>query len=328
MGLLLDSKPLVNKARMTDSPQAAVLVATYQRTEALRVMLESLAANPDVSRLAGVLVLENGMRSGSEQVVHEFSEVLPLRYQFVEEANKQAALNFGLVSCDAEFIIFFDDDIRIGPETIRTYLDAAANYGPGHFFGGPVDPLYENGPPPDWLRDVLPYSAKGFDLGNAECSSNEFLGANWGAFMTDVQAAGGFSLGLGPNARLRTIGGETELQSRFASCGLKGLYLPAARVEHFVPGENCTVGWARQRRTRQHLSRTLARNELYKGPTIGGVPRYMWRMIGTQGLKVLFDRAFRPQTPRRARTEMRFAELWGQAMGQRLLSQGVQIELA
>lgn len=308
MGILLDAEPVVGDGAMT----SAVVVATHRRPGPLRAMLASLAASDGSGDLEEVVIVENGERAGAYEIVAEMDRLLPVRYDFFEQANKSASLNHALDGCRADLLIFFDDDVQIGPGTVAAYLEAASHFGHGHFFGGPVVPDYETGPPPDWLVDVLPYSATGFDAHSEGGSPTSFLGANWAAFSEDLRAAGGFSTRLGPGAGAAVIGEETELQERLSALGCDGIFLAAASVEHSVQGEHLTIAWARQRRYRQKLAEALRDPPHYDGPRVLGVPRYLWRAIAGQYARVIRDRLVRPRSKLRARSEMELARLLAQ----------------
>ncbi|MBT8488773.1 MAG: glycosyltransferase [Gemmatimonadetes bacterium] len=204
---------------------ADILLATHRRADLLREMLSSLAGADDLDGVRQILLIENGARDGSEDVAREFEGVLPIRYEFVEEANKSAALNEGLLMSDADLLIFFDDDVRVSPGTIAAYVDAAQRCGRGHFFGGRLTPWYEGEPPPQWLIPALPYTATGFDLGPEEIPHHEFMGPNWAAFRQDLVEIGGFSTRLGPGSGL--VGQETEAQSRLTAHACRASSYPA-----------------------------------------------------------------------------------------------------
>lgn len=292
----------------------SVLVATHQRPDLLGRLLDSIRSCEDSSKLDEILIVENGGTFGAEDVVRRNADRLPVRYAFSERANKSAALNHGLGLLEAELIVFFDDDVEVRPGTISAYVEAASRYGRHHFFGGRLTPRYEADPPPPRLADVLPMSCTGFDLGPAERSYHEFIGNNWAAFRADVIEAHGFSSRIGPGSGL--IGQETELQVRLIEHGGTGVYLPAAHVDHYVPPEHLTVAWARRRRYRQKIAHVLLEEDAGGPPpdvpVLWGVPRYYWRSLAEQWVRVWRDRLLRPGTRERIAAEMRLAELRAQ----------------
>jgi succinoglycan biosynthesis protein ExoM len=302
---------------------ADILLATHARARPLRDTLASLAAENETEGIRAILVIENGLRHGSEEVCRELKGVIPVRYEFVDQANKSAALNYGLQLSDADLLVFFDDDVRVRAGTVRSYLEAGARYGGGHFFGGRVTPRYEGAPPPPWLLSALPYTATGFDLGPEERPYHEFPGPNWAAFRSDLVEIGGFSSRLGPGTGL--VGQETEAQSRLTERGCKGVFLPGADVEHYVPADNLTVAWVRRRRYRHMLARALLAQDTYEGSRIASVPRHLWRSYAEQLIRVLGNRLLRPRTERRVQSELRLTKLRAQIACHRMRARGTTI---
>lgn len=302
--------------------ETAVVIATSGRPELLLRTLESVAAVRRPSFLREILVVENGGQPRAREASESFSAELPIRYSFVPEKGKSRALNHALGRTRAELIVFHDDDVRVEEGTLAAYARTAATYGRGHFFGGPLEVDYEE-PPAEWLKAYLPSSVTGWKLAGREqyYDSPDFLGANWAAFREDISAAGGFAAHLGPTPEYRALGEERELQSRMLGLGSRGVYVPGAKVWHYVPEERCTVKWALKRRYQQTLTKTL-RDAEDDHPTILGVPRWLWRECAEDVLKVLKVRLRRVSGHRRFVHEMKLAHSWGRAMGHRIRSRG------
>jgi glycosyltransferase involved in cell wall biosynthesis len=302
---------------MQPGPLAAVVIATHRRARLLEGVLQDLASVPLPREVEELLVLENGVRDETEGVCRRFNEALPIRYHYVEEAGKSNALNVGLAMTRAELIVFFDDDIRVAPQSLGAFVDAARRHGPGHFFGGPVEPDYAGEPPPSWLRPWLAASVIGWDLGASERHHDEFLGANWAAFRADLVAAGGFVKGLGPNAEFRTVGQEVEMQERLVAREHRGVYVPGARVRHLVAADQCSLRWVRRRWRQQSLSRVMLSPTHIGEPQIAGVPRFLWRQYATDISRALAARLTAPRSDRRMRAELALAVTTGKMLGYR-----------
>ena len=225
----------------------AIHIATAQRSELLARTLRSLAECdlPDCYRRT--VIIENGPQSGVESVVRAAPQCLNAHYLHCPQANKSVALNAGLEAANDELIFYTDDDVRLSPVILEAYT-AAAEAGPGHFFGGPMDADYEIAPP-DWLRRYLPPSVTGWAWNGPDGKRKipRFLGANWAAFASDLRTVGGFDTDLGPGTAAGGTGEETYLQRRLVQRGLIATYLPAARVWHYVPADRCSETWAIQR---------------------------------------------------------------------------------
>lgn len=309
-----------------DAPLRTIaLIATHGRPTLLARTIESIGLDPDPGGPLEVVIVENGEAAGVRQICDETSIGYPLRYLYVAEPGKSNALNVAIRQSDAELVVMFDDDVVVAPGTVAAYRDAARRHGPGHFFGGPFDAEYE-APPPEWLVPHLPRSATGWSLGSNEQTVNgpDFIGVNWAVFRQDVLDAGGFSPHRGPNARFRTIGQEEEMQQRLLAGGAEGVYVPGARVRHFVPRERCNVEWALDRRYRSYLTFQLARTNRPNHASIAGIPLWLWKQTMLDGARVLADRLRGRGWDQRIGHEMELAQDRGMIRGYRMEAAGVR----
>ena len=154
---------------------------THNRCDLLDRTLQSLAKCHLPSNLMKVIVAENGTRSGADLVVKKYTDRLPLMYQFTEKPNKSNALNEILRKTGNAFIIFFDDDVRIHPETVVNYAREVSDRKSGFFLCGRVSVDYEE-KPPMWILNYLPPSVKGWHFHDEKCKMGvpDGLGTNWG----------------------------------------------------------------------------------------------------------------------------------------------------
>lgn len=225
-----------------------VVIATSRREGLLARTLCSLARCRLPSNFDSVLVVENGVRGTTEEVVHRASPTLRARYLFEPAANKSRALNAATRAASDSFLVFLDDDVLVDVGLLESYALAARKSGPGCFFGGRVVPDYEE-PPPTWLVGYLPLSARGLtssDL-SPDPAKRWFLGLNWAAYARDITSVGGFDERLGPGGMSHGVGDETELQARLRTAGIRPEYLESAVVHHWVPRERCSPEWALRR---------------------------------------------------------------------------------
>jgi glycosyltransferase involved in cell wall biosynthesis len=230
-----------------------IIIPTCQRGELLERTLQCLVDADLPDTLKRVYVVENGRKEQAETKIERFRSVLPLEYRYTPVGSKSAALNLVLEECAGEFVVFFDDDVRIDPGCVRAYAEAAKGKHGGEFYAGKCLVDYDVAPP-EWLKDYLPYSAKGWCYGEKICELKEplALGFNWAAFADDLKKAGNFNAGIGPG-RLISVGEETDLQKIMFSQGVKGVYLPAGLVWHHVPEERCSLAWTLERNRRMGL---------------------------------------------------------------------------
>lgn len=303
-----------------------ILIATHGRPELLERTLDSLIAARRPPTLRQVLIVENGQPAGVRDVCRAREGSLPLRYLHVREGNKSKALNVGLDALDPGLVHFLDDDVRVGPEGLAAYADAAARYGPGHHFGGPVH-VDRDDEPPELIRSYLPGSASGWSQGDEEHFYDRpyFIGSNWAADRDDVIAVGGFAEHLGPGNASGALGDEMELQQRLLTAGNRGVYLPAAPVWHHVTDDVWSVEWVCKRKYRTGVTESLlGLNQEGQGPLIGGARLGHWWGCTIYGLRALLARAFRLYPRRGVDAEVRFNTNWGAVVGSRLARESRQ----
>jgi len=234
---------------MRSKLKAVIVIVSHDRCHLLERTLESLAEGHLPAEHVATLVVENGRQFGAERAVTTADPRLRATYIFEPSPSKSRALNRALEQLTDEFIIYLDDDVRVTPQTIQRYTDAAGSHAQRFYFGGRTGVDYEE-EPPRWLREHLPASATGFSLGDTTIHVDRpcFLGFNWAAFADDVKRVGGFPEHIGPGASGRqTIGEESEVQRHLLATGMTGLYLPEAMVWHYVPKDRCTTAWVKKR---------------------------------------------------------------------------------
>jgi GT2 family glycosyltransferase len=276
-----------------------VVLATREREDLLARTLASLAQCRRPEGFRGTLVVENGLRGGTERVVRKAAATLEARYLFVSASNKSRALNAAMAQIDEGLVVFLDDDVRVLPDLLEVYAAAARRAGPGQFFGGPVAPDYEEAPP-DWLIEFLPLSARGWRPDDPSQATTRpfFLGFNWAAFAGDLRRIGGFSERFGPGTDAG-VGDEADIQRRLVTAGLKAMCVPQALVYHWVPRDRCSPEWALERAYRNGIRSGLLKQEAAAGPTIAGYPLVL--------IKRIVESWVRSQMPRNGQRSERFA---------------------
>jgi hypothetical protein len=225
-----------------------VMIATSNRPDLLRRTLASLGKCEKPADYGETVVIENGSKSGTEEVVQNAAAWLRTRYLFESKPNKSAALNRGLAELGECLVFFTDDDARFHPSVLCAYNEASDRFGKGNFYGGPTQADYEI-EPPVWLKQYLPPSARGWRLGEAveTVRKPDFLGFNWAAFASELKAVGGFDPNRGPGSPTGSVGQEKEMQQRLLKEELKAIYVPEALVWHYVPKERCSAKWVLKR---------------------------------------------------------------------------------
>lgn len=257
-----------------------IIIPTCQRGELLERTLQCLVDSDVPESISRIVVIENGKKDRAEEKCKNFLKKLPLEYRYTSVGSKSHALNLILEECAGEFVVFFDDDVRIDPGCVRAYAEAASGKAGGEFFAGKCLVDYDVAPP-EWLKQYLPFSAKGWGYGDKICELKEplALGFNWAAFADDLKEAGLFDTSIGPG-RLVSVGEEKALQENLFEQGVKGVYLPEALVWHHVPENRCSISWTLERNRKMALINGMM---LSKKP----LPARLVELVATGG-KIIF----------------------------------------
>jgi glycosyltransferase involved in cell wall biosynthesis len=232
----------------------AIIIPTYDRVSLLSRLLESIAEAEWPDSLIGVWVVENAKRTGTDEVVKRFKAKITVNYLYEEQAGPSFARNKGVQEVEADFYIFFDDDIRIAKQTLVAYENAFVRHQSTAFFGGPLLIDYEV-EPEQWLLSYLPWSAQGMDLGKEELVVDKacFLGANHAIPKIILERCGGFDQ-FCPVGQAGPMGEETRLQQRILDASFNAVYVPDAMVWHYVPEVRCSEQWVFERQFRHGLT--------------------------------------------------------------------------
>jgi glycosyltransferase involved in cell wall biosynthesis len=225
----------------------SIVLCTYNNADRLKITLHSLCR----IQLSGavdweLIIVDNNSTDNTKDVIHSFSDRLPIIYLYEPEQGKSNALNTGVHQARGDLIVFADDDVRPNPNWLSAFWVAYRERSEGYFFGGPIESEFEVGSPDeDLLRAAMP-SVAGLDYGHEARSleSDEcFVGANWACPKKYLEQVGGFGaeLGLNPASGKVQVGEETDLMRRLERMSVKGWYVPEASIKHFVPASKCTL---------------------------------------------------------------------------------------
>ena len=140
---------------MSESINISVCIATFERPQGLRRLLESLTAfavlpEPRIE----IVVVDNSARATARATVDSMQSCLPRLRYFVEPVqNISHARNRAVTEASGDWVAFIDDDEVAGAGWLLAYWESArAGTADGYF--GPVLPRLEERPPP-WLRPEI-----------------------------------------------------------------------------------------------------------------------------------------------------------------------------
>ena len=276
---------------MSTLPVISVVVATYNRSEKLRRMLESLRAAIPPTCPWELCVVNNHSRDDTGSVLQEFvrSGSLPLRPLFEARQGQAFACNAGIQATRGSLVAFTDDDLLIDPHWLVN-LERAANRQPDLIgFAGRVIATWES-PRPRWFTQEEPLRAcrlgvLAYDLGEEPFVLQPGIGpAPVGANMAYRRMAfkryGLLREDMGPPPRLFP-GADTEFSYRVRKHGERIGYVPDASVRHPVDPRRLrrryALRWAYQigrGRVRWHHRAEGVRE-------VRGVPLYLVRLLAS-----------------------------------------------
>lgn len=105
-----------------DQPFVSVIIPTYNRTNSLLLVLDSVARQTYPTDRFEVIVVDDGGSDGTEAVAQR---TFPFLLRYVRQAKQGAtvARNHGAEHSQGEYLVFMDDDIVLRVATLRILAD-------------------------------------------------------------------------------------------------------------------------------------------------------------------------------------------------------------
>jgi glycosyltransferase involved in cell wall biosynthesis len=263
----------------------SVIMSTWNNSHRLKETLEHFSNNLISRNINWELILiNNNCRDDTDSVAETYLSRLPIQYIREPRQGLSYARNKGLEYALGQLIILADDDIKPCPEWLIIYWNAYQQKQLGLYFGGPVESEFESLDFDHNLLAVAPSSVKGFNLGTATkiLETNEyFIGSNWACPSKALKDLKGFDneRGLNPTSGRVKVGEETDLMIRLNRMEWKGLYLPDAKIRHFVPTRKCSLGHIGSRAEAWGMELSGYEYNLHvKGRMVFGVPIRMYHL--------------------------------------------------
>lgn len=279
------------------SKDVSVIICTWNSASRLRITLDALAQCVVPSELDWELVLvNNNCTDDTDVVAADFESRLPLEYVHEPRPGLSNARNAGLAAASGKLIIFTDDDVRPYRGWLESYWEAFRRNERDFYFGGPVESEFEEEAPSLELLKTAPWSVQGLDYGPEEKTGTgiSFIGPNWACPREALDAAGGFnaSLGLVGGSGGISVGEESDLMSRLRDKGWKPLYVPGARLRHFVPADKTTPAHIGARQQAYGYDLIVNRKGGRRGSrfTLLGVPAGLYKRLARAWLGFALQR--------------------------------------
>ena len=224
----------------------SLVIATYNRAESLLVTLNSVAEQTAPTEQWECIVVNNNSTDNTEEQFTEFAQAHPdLRLRMVKELRQglSFARNRGIGEGEGEYIAIIDDDERIAPDFISSYIELFDSTPDAMAAGGPIVAEYPTGKPCWMSRFTERPIANTMYFGDKVCvfpAGRIPGGGNMALRRSAVKRYGVFDTALGYVGEQLIGGEECDLFERLQIAEAKYYYVPGAVMYHIIPKEKLT----------------------------------------------------------------------------------------
>lgn len=279
---------------MADRPVISAVLCTLDRGPDVAEAVASMLDQELTRDRFEVVIVDNGSSDENRALLENLArEHAPtVRYVREDERGLSHARNRGIAEARADLIVFADDDARVTPTWLSTYVDAFARDPEVGVLGSAVELVHEV-EPPGWVEDwMLPYLGA-FDRGDAPCALDAMdcpRGGNMAFRRAVFDEVGGFSPAFGRRPGSLISLEEVEMCHRATAAGFRLGYVPGAPLLHLVEAHRWQDDWFRQRLFWQ--GRSLALFDAVRGGRLQLLAR-VWGQLR----RALVRRGLRRQVP-------------------------------
>ena len=194
-----------------------------------------------------LLIANNRSTDHTDAIIERHARLLPIRRIYEPRQGKSFALNTAMEAARGELILWTDDDVLVDPRWLAETVAAAQAHPEHSFFGGPIEPWFTRRPP-QWLKDNWQFVASAFAARELGTEIHEFnrhrlpYGANL-TIRTSVQRQFSYNERLGRVGANEVRGEETQVLREMVAAGERGLWIPTAKVQHYIPPERINMDY-------------------------------------------------------------------------------------
>ena len=227
----------------------SLIVATYNRSASLIRALESVAQQNAPASEWECVVINNNSTDDTQERFAEFVAAHPdLNMRMVTELRQglSFARNRGIRESEAEYIAIIDDDERISPDFITSYISLFDSTPDAVAAGGPIVAEYPSGRP-RWMShfterpiaNTMYFGDKVREFPEGRIPG----GGNMAMRRSAVRRYGVFETSLGYVGESLVGGEECDLFERLRIAEAKYYYVPTAVMYHIIPPEKLTANY-------------------------------------------------------------------------------------
>lgn len=227
----------------------SLIIATYNRSASLIRALESVAQQNASASEWECVVINNNSTDDTQERFAEFVAAHPdLNIRMVTELRQglSFARNRGIRESEAEYIAIIDDDERISPDFITSYISLFDSTPDAVAAGGPIVAEYPSGRP-RWMShfterpvaNTMYFGDKVREFPEGRIPG----GGNMAIRRSAVRRYGVFDTSLGYVGESLVGGEESDLFERLRIAEAKYYYVPTAVMYHIIPPEKLTANY-------------------------------------------------------------------------------------
>ncbi len=222
------------------APKLSIVIATYNRGQALRRTLDSLARMNVPEHEWELVVVNNNSTDDTSSVFARFAQTHPHINTKIADEKRQGlshARNCGIENSQGPYIVLLDDDVEVNEGFAAAYIGFFDSHPQAAAAGGKVIPLYETGKP-KWISSYTERPIAGtLDMGEKVrvFTKGYPTGANMAFRRSALEKIGRFDTSLGRTGTALMGGEEKDMFARFSAAGYKTYYVPDAQVLHIIP---------------------------------------------------------------------------------------------
>lgn len=104
--------------------KASVVMPTFQKKERMVLTLESFRYQTIKKDEFEIIIVDDGSEDGTDKLVKQYEDVLPLRYIRQKNKGRSVARNTGIRQASSDLILFCDDDLIVSPSFVEAHVKA------------------------------------------------------------------------------------------------------------------------------------------------------------------------------------------------------------
>jgi glycosyltransferase involved in cell wall biosynthesis len=238
----------------------SVVIPTNNRSRNLHLLLESLNSQQQVPFKWEILVIDNGSKDNTKEVINEFSQkiLIPIRYIYEDKPGLHFARHRGATEATGEIVAYLDDDTVLASDWISGAQLILSNKADAVV--SRILPQWET-PPPVWLIRLYDKGVFGLltllDMGETpkKIDPSYVWGASFFIRRSLILDLGGFNPDGLPPELIRFRGdGESGFFRKFKKKGYSAWYYPQSIAYHCISEERMTMEYLCKRSFNQGIS--------------------------------------------------------------------------